>query len=131
MKKRILMIEDDEELCEEKGEILIDEGYHVTTASDGLKGKRLLEKSDYDILILDVKLPCLSGLNILEIVRKQKLELKVIILTGKPLTKNFKRAESCTGEEDVLKLADEIISKPFDVKTLLAKIKELSSRTGA
>jgi len=132
MKKRILVLDDDEELCEEITEILIDEGYRVTTAFDGLKGKRLVEKYDYDILILDVKMPGLSGLDILESIKGQNKEVKVIILTGRPLSKELQEGRICKDiEEKILRLADGIINKPFDIEVLLNKIKELSGKAPA
>jgi len=132
MKKRILVLDDDEELCEEITEILIDEGYRVTTAFDGLKGKRLVEKYDYDILILDIKMPGLSGLDILESIKGQSKEVKVIILTGRPLSKELQEGSICKDkEEKILRLADGIINKPFDIEVLLNKIKELSGKAPA
>ncbi|MBA7509858.1 Response regulator MprA [subsurface metagenome] len=132
MKKRILVLDDDEELCEEIAEILIDEGYHVTTAFDGLTGKRLVEKYNYDILILDVKMPGLSGLDILEGIKGQNKELKVIILTGRPLSKELQEGIICKDkEENILRLAEGIVSKPFDIEVLLNKIKELSGKAPA
>jgi len=129
MKKKILMIDDDEELCEETSEILIDQGYRVTTAFNGLTGKRLIEKYDYDILILDVKMPGLSGLDILQSVKEQNRELKVVILTGKPLSRELPEERSRKDrEEEILKLADAIIGKPFHIEVLLDKIKELSDK---
>jgi len=129
MKKKILMIDDDEELCEETSEILIDQGYRVTTAFDGLTGKRLIEKYDYDILILDVKMPGLSGLDILQSIKEQNRELKVVILTGKPLSRELPEERSHKDrEEEILKLADAIIGKPFHIEVLLDKIKELSDK---
>lgn len=132
MKKKILMLDDDEELCEEIAEILIDEGYRVTTAFDGLRGKRLVEKYNYDILILDIKMPGLSGLDILESIKGQNKELKVIILTGRPLSEELQERRICKDkEEKILRLADGIINKPFDIEVLLNKIKELSGKAPA
>ena len=132
MKKKILMLDDDEELCEEIAEILIDEGYRVTTAFDGLRGKRLVEKYNYDILILDIKMPGLSGLDVLESIKGQNKELKVIILTGRPLSKELQERRICKDkEEKILRLADGIINKPFDIEVLLNKIKELSGKAPA
>lgn len=131
MKKKILMIDDDEELCEETSEILIDRGYRVTTAFDGLTGKKLIEKYDYDILILDVKIPGLSGLDILEDVKEHYKELKIVILTGKPLSRELpEERRHKDREEKILKLADAIIGKPFHIEILLDKIKELSDKAG-
>jgi len=131
VKKKILMIDDDEELCEETSEILIDRGYRVTTAFDGLTGKKLIEKYDYDILILDVKIPGLSGLDILEDVKEHYKELKIVILTGKPLSRELpEERRHKDREEKILKLADAIIGKPFHIEILLDKIKELSDKAG-
>ena len=124
------MIDDDEELCEEITEILTNEGYRVTTAFDGLNGNRLIEKYDYDIVILDIKMPGLSGLDILEAIKGQNKELKVIVLTGRPLSKNLQEEQDYDDkEESLLGLADGIIGKPFDIEVLLGKIKKLANKT--
>jgi len=124
------MIDDDEELCEEITEILTNEGYRVTTAFDGLNGNRLIEKYDYDIVILDIKMPGLSGLDILEGIKGQNKELKVIVLTGRPLSKNLQEEQDYDDkEESLLGLADGIIGKPFDIEVLLGKIKKLANKT--
>ena len=129
MKKKILMIDDDEELCEEITEILTNEGYRVTTAFDGLNGNRLIEKYDYDIVILDIKMPGLSGLDILEAIKGQDKELKVVVLTGRPLSKNLQEEQDYNDKEgSLLGLADGIIGKPFDIEVLLGKIKELANK---
>jgi len=123
------MIDDDEELCEEITEILTNEGYRVTTAFDGLSGNRLIQKYDYDIVILDIKMPGLSGLDILEGIKGQDKELKVIVLTGRPLSKNLQEEQNHNDkEESLLALADGIIGKPFDIEVLLGKIKELANK---
>ncbi len=123
------MIDDDEELCEEITEILTNEGYRVTTAFDGLSGNRLIQKYDYDIVILDIKMPGLSGLDILEGIKGQNKGLKVIVLTGRPLSKNLIEEQSYNDkEESLLGLADGIIGKPFDIEVLLGKIKELTNK---
>lgn len=126
MTKKILIVDDDQELCEEVAEILVDEGYNVTTAFDGLRGKELIERCDYDILILDVKMPGLSGLDILESVKEKNLGVKVLILTGRPLS--AKLPDNKSKEEEVLKLADAIINKPFKINILLEEIKGLLNK---
>lgn len=129
MKKKILMIDDDEELCEEITEILTNEGYRVTTAFDGLSGNRLIQKYDYDIVILDIKMPGLSGLDILEGIKGQDKELKIVVLTGRPLSKDLQEEQDYNDkEESLLGLADGIIGKPFDIELLLGKIKELANK---
>ncbi len=128
MKKKILMIDDDEELCEEITEILTNEGYRVTTAFDGLKGNRLIRKYDYDLIILDIKMPGLSGFDILQGMKEKNREFKVIVLTGRPMSKNLLEEQNHNNrEEQILGLANGIIGKPFDIEVLLGKVKELAS----
>lgn len=124
------MIDDDEELCEEITEILTNEGYRVTTAFDGLSGNRLIKKYDYDLIILDIKMPGLSGFDVLRGIKGQNKKIKVIVLTGRPMSKNLLEERDHNDKDDrVLGLADGIIGKPFDIEALLGKIKELTNKT--
>lgn len=128
MKKKILIVDDDEEICDELSEILRDERFQVEAAYDGLKASAMIEKGGYNLIILDLKLPNLSGFELLAMIRKKKILSKVLVLTGRP-SLNKKALKELTAqsqeEEIILKLADGIINKPFDVKSLLSKIKEL------
>ena len=128
MTKKILIIDDDEDMCEEMAEILEDDGYYVSMAFDGLKGRELIEKYDYDILLLDLKLPRLNGLAILKSIKEKNMKLKVLILTGRPLTEKLSKEETDADrdkEGDILKMSNGVINKPFDVRTVLSKVKEL------
>ncbi len=130
MKKKILIVDDDEEICEEFSEILKGQHYLVETAFDGLKASAMIVKGEYDLVILDLKLPGLSGFELLKMVRKIGIPSRVLILTGRPLL-NKKALRELPGtnkeEEKILKLADGIVNKPFDVGCLLNKIEELIS----
>jgi DNA-binding response OmpR family regulator len=130
MKKKILIVDDDEEICDEFSEILKSERYLVETAYDGLKASPMIVKGGYDLIILDLKLPGLNGFELLKMVRDNKIPSRVLILTGRPLL-NKKALKELSGtnkeEEKILKLADGIVNKPFDIKYLLNKIKELIS----
>lgn len=122
------MLDDDQEMCKEMSEILKDEGYCVTTIFDGLEGKKLIEKNSYDLLLLDVKIPGVNGLQILKEVKEKKPKTKVIILTARLNADSFLKGENVfleDREETLLQLADFFITKPFDVEALLDKIKEL------
>lgn len=130
MPAKILIIDDDKELCEEIKEILSGEGYFINAEYDGLKGKEAVEKYGYDLLLLDLKLPGLSGYDILKNIRKENIRIKVIIVSGRPnndglLRSNIVYKDIDREEEDILKLADGIINKPFEVIVMLNKIKEL------
>lgn len=129
--KKILMIDDDEEICEEMSEILRDEGYDVSLIFNGLEGMRLLEQNRYDLVLLDLKIPGMSGYDILKNVKSRGALPRVIVISGRPFIKKYLPGEDTSDKqkkEDVLKLADDFINKPFDVETTLGKItKQLSS----
>src|SRR5258708_5604789 len=82
---KLLLIDDDEELCEELKELLDAEGFIVDIALDGLKGLQYLQKRQYQIIILDLKLPGLNGYEVLKNIKKTNKLLKVMILSGRPL----------------------------------------------
>src|SRR2546423_1207204 len=120
-KKRILVIDDDIELGQELTDILLQEGYAVTHASDSAEGETLINNNKYDINILDFKM---SGLNGIELLRKAKQKdpnTKVIMVTGRPFIEKLMK------EEKVSHIVDGLISKPFKIENLLAKIKDLSA----
>ena len=128
MKKKILIVDDDEEICDELSEILRGERFQVEAVYDGLKASPMIEKGGFNLILLDLKLPNLSGFELLKMIRQKKILSRVLILTGRPLLN--KKALKELGiqnqeEEKILKLADGIINKPFEVKLLLNKIKEL------
>ena len=128
MKKKILIVDDDEEICDELSEILRGERFQVEAVYDGLKASPMIEKGGYNLILLDLKLPNLSGFELLKMIRQKKILSRVLILTGRPLLNKKALKELAIQnekEENILKLADGIINKPFDVKALLNKIKEL------
>jgi len=129
MKKKVLIIDDDEEICEELSEILRDEGYQVEAAYDGLKASRMIGLSKYGLILLDLKLPNLSGFELLKMIRQKNIQSKILILTGRPLLKKkyflMGLATQTKEEENILNLANGIINKPFDVEFLLNTIRGL------
>lgn len=130
-KARILIIEDDEEMCEELTKILEDENYFVNAAYDGEKGTRFIEENDYDIILLDLKMPRINGYKVLEYIKRRSVNTKVLVLTGSPISKKVLQEEGeellrkNEHEDTVLKLANGVINKPFDIDRVLSKIKEL------
>jgi DNA-binding response OmpR family regulator len=128
MKKKVLIIEDDEEMCVEMSEILKERGYSVKTVFDGLEGKRCMEKNIFDLILLDIKMPGLNGLEILKYAKDSANKAKIIVLTGSLMISQMLDEERNIREDKnaaKLKLADGIMSKPFDVEIVLAKIKAL------
>jgi DNA-binding response OmpR family regulator len=112
---RILIIEDEQAMLAGLRDHLEFEGYTVFTSDRGDTGLKLWQSEDFDLLILDVMLPGLSGFEVLKQGRKQNFKTPVILLTAR-------------GEEldKVLGLelgADDYITKPFSLRELLARIK--------
>jgi DNA-binding response OmpR family regulator len=128
MKKRTLIIDDDEDLCDEISEILRDKGFLVDTAFDGLEGRRFIEENHYNIILLDIKIPSVSGLEILRELKEKGNRCKVIIISASP-TINKLLGDPIDVPDDeaeaILELADDIMRKPYDVDQLLGKIEKL------
>jgi two-component system response regulator CpxR len=131
MRKKILVVDDDKEMCEELADILEGEGYQVTLAFDGLQGKSCLESEDFDAVLMDLKMPKLNGLEVLKWAKEDGKKAKIIILTGSPTKKDVDDGEilPLNLEKDekrkILDLADEFLNKPYHVEALLKKLKEV------
>lgn len=117
MKRKILIVDDDAELCEEMSEVLHGEGYAADIALNGAQAQKLMQTRAYDVVILDYKMPGLNGLEILKSLSHKKLGTKIFIASGRPFMDQLLAAENLTG------LVAGSISKPFQVQTLLEKIK--------
>lgn len=126
--KRILIIDDDEEMCAELGQMFLREGFEVETACDGKSGLRLIESDRHHVVILDLKLPGFNGFEVLRIVRQKGRLLKVVVLSGRPMDTPLTDGVLPTRqeEEQALLLADAVMNKPFRVHELLTKVRELT-----
>jgi len=131
--KKILLIDDDRELCEEIRDLLRAEKCHVVAAYDGSTAHQLIQKDDYSLLVLDLKIPGMNGFELLKIAKEKNRNLKVIILTGSPLffqaNKMPEKVRTHSPEEKRrLELADKIINKPFDAENFLNDVKSFIGR---
>lgn len=120
--KRILVIEDDKDIVELLKYNLEKDGFQVTTSGDGSTGLAQIRKAPPDLLILDLMLPKLSGLEICKEVRKDVSlnRLPVLILTAKG-----EEADRVVGLELG---ADDYVTKPFSPRELVARVKALLRR---
>lgn len=121
---RILIIEDDIDIAELVRYNLDKEGFRVASAHDGASGLVQLRKSSPDLVILDLMLPKMSGLDICrEIRRDPELEhLPVLILTA--------RGEEAERVEGLEIGGDDYVTKPFSPRELVARVRALLRRTG-
>lgn len=121
--KRIQVIEDDPDIVELLRYNLTQEGYQVSSNGDGISGLAQLRKTPPDLLVLDLMLPKLSGLEICkEIRRDQKLERLPIIM----LTARGEEADRVSGLELG---ADDYVTKPFSPREFVARVKAILRRT--
>ena len=127
MRNKILIIEDDLDLCEALAESFEDEGYEVNHAQNGAFGKNELEKGGYDFLILDIKIPGLNGFEILEWLNKTGNNIKTIVLTGMPLHEEITKYlnEDSPKEAELLQFADRVLNKPVKTQRLIDTLREL------
>jgi len=118
---RLLIVEDDRKLAEFVARGLRAERFSVDIASDGFEGQRYLESYEYDLLILDLMLPKLSGSDLLRRARRSDSTLPVLVLTARDATED-KVTQFEAG-------ADDYLTKPFDFAELLVRVKALLRRT--
>ncbi len=114
MGTKILLIEDEEKLARFVELELSYEGYLVTKAFDGRRGLELAETGEYDLVLLDIMLPELSGMEVLRRIRR-KSSIPVIMLTARDSIED-KVAGLDRG-------ADDYLTKPFAIEELLARIR--------
>lgn len=117
---RILVVEDEIELQEAIADGLRMEGYAVDTCSNGEDAYELAYIENYDLIILDLNLPKMDGLKVLEKLRKDNKELKVLILSAR---------SSVNDKVNGLDIgANDYLTKPFDFAELEARIRNLLRR---
>ena len=118
--ERILVIEDEASILRGLKDNLEAEGYSVLTSSDGKKGLEKALKENVNLVLLDLMLPGMGGLDVCKQIKLKKITLPIIMLTAKS-----------TESDKVLGLglgADDYITKPFSVNELLARIKAVLRR---
>ena len=120
---RVLIVEDDRKLAEFVARGLRAERFAVDLAADGMEGLHHLESFEYDLLVLDLMLPRLSGTELLRRVRRNHPTLPVLVLTARDATDDKVRHFEAG--------ADDYLTKPFDFAELLVRIKALLRRTPA
>ena len=117
---RLLLVEDEKQLSEALKHILMKNKYTVDAVYNGDDGLDYALTGVYDLIILDIMLPKLNGLDVLKIIRKRKISTPVILLTAKG-----------TVEDRILGLdlgADDYLPKPFAPEELLARLRAITRR---
>lgn len=112
----VLIIDDDKGMCKTLSRILELDGYKVSTANTGSNGAACLQESSFNIAILDIKLPDIDGVELLENIKKNNPDLSVIMMTAYASTQNAIKALN--------KGADAFVTKPFDIEELRVIVKK-------
>ncbi|MCQ2544743.1 MAG: response regulator transcription factor, partial [Lachnospiraceae bacterium] len=117
---RILIIEDEYELCESMAEGLRVDGYEVDTCQNGEEGLDILFSAEYDLILLDLNLPGMDGMDILKEFRKENQETPVLILSAR-----IALSDKIQGLDEG---ANDYLTKPFHFEELEARIRSLTRR---
>ena len=119
---KLLLVEDEKQLSEALQQILIRNKYSVDAVYNGEEGLLYALSGVYDVIILDIMLPKLNGIEILKTIRKKGIATPTILLTAK-----------ASIEDKILGLdcgADDYLPKPFSTEELLARLRALTRRNG-
>lgn len=120
---RVLVVEDSARLRQSIGTWLRRSGFAVDTSGDGEEGLWLAENNPYDVLVLDIMLPKLDGLALLQRLRKKNIATHVLLLTAKDTVQDRVNGLSAG--------ADDYLVKPFALEELLARVQALCRRAYA
>ena len=118
---RILIIEDDPQISDTIHRYLVEQLYLVDVANDGREGLEMALCSDYDLIILDIMLPEMDGLEVCRRIREQECAIPLLMLTALSAREDVIGGLDCG--------ADDYLPKPFDIGILMARVRSLTRRT--
>ena len=118
---KILIVDDDRAIRNSFGEILMDEGYEVAKAEDGLGALKAVEEERFDVIFCDIKMPGMDGVEVLEKFMEMNLDAAVVMISG--------HGDISTDVECIKKGAFDFVEKPLDLQRLLITIKNAAERT--
>lgn len=119
MKRKILVVDDDKDTCHTLGEILSEEGYQTFSALSGRSALNTLKKKKPDLVLLDIKMPKMDGIEVLQRIKKIDRDIVVVMITAYGALDTAK---------DAMRLgAYDYVTKPFDLNLIKAVIRDALS----
>ena len=112
----LLIIDDDPMACRIFKKILGEEGYSILTATDAVKGLRLIKEKSPEIVFLDIQMPRIDWIELLRRIRKINQDVTVIMLTGFATLDTARKAMELG--------AHDYVTKPFDLEAIKASIRD-------
>lgn len=116
-KMRVLVVDDDVAMCETLSDILEDKGYQVITANDGCQAVEQAKQSDFDFVLMDIKMPRLNGVEACKIIRSENPNVKVVLITAYAMEDLVQEAL----KDDTVR----IFFKPLDIGKVLKLLQDL------
>ena len=113
---RVLVVDDELIVCKSCEKILATQGYQVDSATDSRVGLEMVAKTQYAVIVLDLKMPGLHGIEVLREIKKTRPKIQVIILTGHGTDQDEDAARKLGGFD--------FLRKPAEIDLLVRKIKE-------
>lgn len=119
-KGNILIVDDEKDQLESLRFLIEGEGYRTFLASNGLEAKVQINRFPIDLILLDIKMPGMDGVEFMKFAKKEKKDMKIIIVTGYP---SFEYAVEALRQK-----VNDFVTKPYNPDDLKAKIKECLNR---
>jgi two-component system chemotaxis response regulator CheY len=116
---RILVVDDEENICHYLAELFQLEGWEADIAYDGYQGVKMVTDNDYDIIVMDILMPRMTGIDATREIIKRKPESKIIVITGAPYRSQAQEAIDCG--------AKLFIKKPFSSNVIVEAVKSTYS----
>lgn len=117
VEKRILVVDDETNMRATLADILSDEGYRIDTAADGLSAVKMCEQQNYDVVLLDVRMPGIDGVEAFRRIHRQDESIRVVMMSAYSMD-DLKRAVLDEG-------AIAFLSKPLDIENVIGLIQDV------